>query len=125
MADEFVERDSRGVRDIDRGLFGTGRQPRELIAALAPEPPYTPAFGAEHECYALAEIERRQRLRGALVEPANTEAGVLQAVERARDAALASAPAEGGAPCMGRTTASAPKALAERSTAPTLCGSLI
>ena len=47
IADKFVERDCGGGRDIDRRLLGAGRQPCEVIAALAHEPAHAAALGAE------------------------------------------------------------------------------
>src|SRR6516162_1369068 len=48
-AHEFVQRDRSGVRNVDRRLLSAGRQPREVIAAFAHEPPHAAALGAKHE----------------------------------------------------------------------------
>jgi len=44
VAHEFVKCHRCGVRHVDRQLLGAGRQPRQVIAALAHEPPHTAAF---------------------------------------------------------------------------------
>jgi hypothetical protein len=48
IADKFVERDCGGGRDIDCRLLAAGRQPCEVIAALAHEPAHAAALGSEH-----------------------------------------------------------------------------
>ncbi len=41
---KFVERDCGGAGHVDRGLRTPGRQPREVVAALAHQPAHAAAF---------------------------------------------------------------------------------
>src|ERR1700724_3270813 len=83
-AHQFVERNCRGVRDVEAGQGGPRREASEIVAALAHQAAQPAALGAEDDDDALSQIERGERRGRTLVEPAAPVSGLLQPVERAR-----------------------------------------
>ena len=79
-----IERESRGVRDIEAFDLARKIKAREAVAGLAGQLPQALAFGAEHQRKRRAKFDRREIVGRAAVQADDEEAAFLQCGERAR-----------------------------------------
>jgi hypothetical protein len=138
MATDNVERHRRGIRDVQARQRPGHVETRHPVAVLARQAAQPLALGAEDQRDLRSpwrlplRSPRRPRCRGRSAGSPGRPAGPARgrgwgtAISGSRssapEAALASTPVSAGACRLVETSASAPKASAERRIAPTLCG---